>query len=145
MEARRTALFVDFDNFFGGLLAADPQAALVVAERPSIWLRRLTDAHDDGVSIGNLFTGDAPVAHPRSSVGAGDALLAGFLSVIVADGKQTQNHTTGSQRALHEALAWGAAAVSLPGSRMPGPADLHRDGVRIHNQPDEIRPLLASS
>jgi 1-phosphofructokinase len=90
-------------------------------------------------------TGDAPVARPRSSVGAGDALLAGFLSVIVADEKQTENHTTGGQRALHEALAWGAAAVSLPGSQMPGPADLRRDRVRIHSQPDEIRPLLASS
>jgi 1-phosphofructokinase len=95
-----------------------------------------------------VVTGDAPVARPRSSVGAGDALLAGFLSMIVPDekhaGKQTENHTTGSQRALHEALAWGAAAVSLPGSQMPGPADLRRDRVRIHSQPDEIRPLLAS-
>jgi hypothetical protein len=50
VEARRTALFVDFDNFFGGLLAADPQAALTVIERPSVWLRRLADAHDDDVS-----------------------------------------------------------------------------------------------
>jgi hypothetical protein len=43
-------LFVDFDNFFGGLLAADPQAALAVVERPSVWLRRLADAHHDDVS-----------------------------------------------------------------------------------------------
>jgi 1-phosphofructokinase len=96
-----------------------------------------------------VVTGDAPVARPRSSVGAGDALLAGFLSVTVGDRKppekQTENHTSGSRRALHEALAWGAAAVSLPGSRMPGPADLRRDRVHIHSQPDEVRPLLASS
>lgn len=50
MDARRTALFVDFDNFFGGLLAADPRAALAVVERPSVWLRRLADAHHDDVS-----------------------------------------------------------------------------------------------
>ncbi|GAA0903371.1 NYN domain-containing protein [Virgisporangium ochraceum] len=50
MDARRTALFVDFDNFFGGLLAADPEAALAVVERPSVWLRRLADAHHDDVS-----------------------------------------------------------------------------------------------
>jgi len=41
-------------------------------------------------------------------------------------------------------LAWGAAAVSLPGSQMPGPAGLRRDRVRIHSQPDEVRPPLAS-
>lgn len=91
-----------------------------------------------------VVTGDAPVARPRSSVGAGDALLAGFLAVSVAGVKQTENHISGSRRALHEALAWGAAAVSMPGSRMPGPADLRRDRVRIHSQPDEVRPLLAS-
>jgi hypothetical protein len=50
VDTRRTALFVDFDNFFGGLLAADPQAALAVVERPSVWLRRLADAHHDDVS-----------------------------------------------------------------------------------------------
>lgn len=71
---------------------------------------------DDGVSIGS-----APVARPRSAVGAGDALLAGFLA---AGAK--------GDSALAEALAWGAAAVSLPGSRMPGPADLQRHLVRLH-------------
>jgi len=68
-----------------------------------------------------VTSGDAPVARPRSSVGAGDALLAGFLAA----------GATGAG-ALAEALAWGAAAVSLPGSRMPGPGDLHRHLVRIH-------------
>lgn len=50
MEAVRTALYVDFDNFFSGLLEADPQAALTVVERPSTWLSRLTNAHSDNVS-----------------------------------------------------------------------------------------------
>ncbi|MEO3824096.1 1-phosphofructokinase [Actinomadura sp. B10D3] len=81
---------------------------------------------DDGV-----LTGEAPVAHPRSTVGAGDALLAGFL----AGGAR-------GPRALAEALAWGAAAVRLPASRMPGPADVRRDDVRIHPRPDLARPLL---
>lgn len=70
---------------------------------------------DDGI-----LRGSAPVARPRSAVGAGDALLAGFLA---AGAK--------GEPALAEALAWGAAAVSLPGSRMPGPADLQRDLVRL--------------
>jgi 1-phosphofructokinase len=77
---------------------------------------------DDGVLVGS-----APVDRPRSAVGAGDALLAGFLAA----------GAKGSD-ALTEALAWGAAAVSLPGSRMPGPADLQRHRVRIH-PPDELR------
>nr|WP_024934905.1 1-phosphofructokinase [Actinomadura madurae] len=81
---------------------------------------------DDGV-----LTGEAPVAHPRSTVGAGDALLAGFL----AGGAR-------GPRALAEALAWGAAAVRLPASRMPGAADVRRDDVRIHPRPDLARPLL---
>lgn len=64
--------------------------------------------------------GEAPVAEPRSAVGAGDALLAGFLAGG-GDGPA----------ALTEALAWGAAAASLPGSQMPRPQDLRRAGVRL--------------
>ncbi|MBT8226945.1 MAG: 1-phosphofructokinase family hexose kinase [Dactylosporangium sp.] len=88
----------------------------------------------DGAALVNasgVFTGDAPVADPRSPVGAGDALLAGFLAAG-AEG------TT----ALAEALAWGAAAVRLPGSRMPRPGDLVRDQVRIHSWPATDRLLL---
>ncbi|MCI4061391.1 1-phosphofructokinase [Micromonospora sp. R77] len=73
------------------------------------------------VDADGVHTGTCPVARPRSTVGAGDALLAGFL----AAGAQ-------GTAALAEGLAWGAAAVSLPGSRMPGPADLFRHLVTIH-------------
>lgn len=72
------------------------------------------------VDDAGVIIGSAPVDRPRSAVGAGDALLAGFLAAG-ASGKA----------ALAEALAWGAAAVSLPGSRMPGPADIHRNRVLI--------------
>lgn len=44
----RSALYIDFDNFFGGLLAADPAAALELVERPSAWLQQLADTHTDG-------------------------------------------------------------------------------------------------
>jgi 1-phosphofructokinase len=74
--------------------------------------------------------GEAPVAHPQSAVGAGDALLAGFLAAG-GDGPE----------ALAEALAWGAAAAALPGSRMPGPADLDRGAVHLNPAPDRRRPL----
>lgn len=57
---------------------------------------------------------------PRSTVGAGDATLAGFLFAGAA-----------GPEALTTAVAWGAAAVSLPGSRMPSPADLDPAAVRL--------------
>jgi 1-phosphofructokinase len=70
----------------------------------------------------------APVPSPLSTVGAGDALLAGYL------------YATGSGSAAVDALAagvaWGAAAVSLPGSRMPTPADVAGIEVSLTTEPD---------
>ena len=79
---------------------------------------------DTGVHIGH-----PPRVTARSSVGAGDAMLAGFLSRGAA----------GSE-ALTEALAWGAAAAALPGSAMPSPTDLDRDGVVIAATPLDADP-----
>jgi len=78
-----------------------------------------------------VVAGCSPVSNPRSSVGAGDALLAGFLA---AGGRGAD--------ALAEGLAWGAAAVCLPGSQMPGPTDLNHTNVTIDHRPDLLRPLL---
>ncbi|HEY5832907.1 1-phosphofructokinase [Streptomyces sp.] len=64
------------------------------------------------------YFGSAKVAVVRSNVGAGDASLAGFLA---AGG-------TGPV-ALAAAVAHGAAAVQLPGSVMPSPADLDLSAV----------------
>ncbi|MFL6127359.1 1-phosphofructokinase family hexose kinase [Actinophytocola sp.] len=74
--------------------------------------------------------GDSPVDHGVSTVGAGDAMLAGFLAGGV----------TGVDP-LVEALSWGAAAVRLPGSRMPGPRDVDRASVRVHASVDLTRAL----
>jgi 1-phosphofructokinase len=62
----------------------------------------------------------AAALEPRSTVGAGDALLAGYLAAG-ADGPG----------ALAEAVAWGSAAAALPGSRMPGPGDISHTGILI--------------
>jgi 1-phosphofructokinase len=64
------------------------------------------------------YFGAAHVTAVRSNVGAGDASLAGFLA---AGG-------TGPA-ALASAVAHGAAAVQLPGSAMPTPADLDPSAV----------------
>ncbi|MFF2079784.1 1-phosphofructokinase [Kitasatospora sp. NPDC058162] len=74
--------------------------------------------------------GSAPVAAVRSDVGAGDASLAGFLG---AGG-------TGPE-ALAAALAHGAAAVQLPGSVMPTPADLDPAAVVVTADIPLERPL----
>jgi 1-phosphofructokinase len=73
---------------------------------------------------------EAPVAVPRSAVGAGDALLAGFLSVGGC-----------GVEALCEGVAWGAGATSLPGSRMPGSCDINRLAVHVHPRVDLDRAL----
>ncbi|MGW0560070.1 1-phosphofructokinase [Streptomyces sp. NPDC003016] len=76
---------------------------------------------------GQLLVGDegayhatAEVALVRSNVGAGDASLAGFLA---AGGEGPE--------ALAAAAAHGAAAVQLPGSVMPAPADLNPSSVAV--------------
>lgn len=89
---------------------------------------------DGAVLVGpeGVLAGESPKVEPRSTVGAGDSMLAGFLS---AGGSGVA--------ALAEGLAWGAAAASLPGSRMPRPADIARTAVRVLPGPDLGRPLLS--
>ncbi len=68
-------------------------------------------------SEGHWFA-TAAVAAPLSTVGAGDCLLAGLLQAL-QDGADPQS-------AIASAVAWGSAAVSLPGSKVPGPGDIDR-------------------
>ncbi|GAA2856306.1 1-phosphofructokinase [Pseudonocardia halophobica] len=61
-----------------------------------------------------------PPVTVRSTVGAGDATLAGFLAAGGA-----------GPDALARAVAYGAAACRLPGSEMPGPHELPLADVRV--------------
>ena len=78
---------------------------------------------DDGA-----IHGRTPAVLPLSSVGAGDAMLAGFLAAGGA-----------GAGALIEALAWGAAAVLQPGSAMPSPEDIDRGAVALERYDAEGR------
>ena len=76
----------------------------------------------------------ARVSKPRSTVGAGDCLLAGLLSELHA------GHDP--ERALIAGTTWGAAAVRLPGSAVPVAADLQDIDVTVSHHPD---PTIAIS
>ncbi|GIF72668.1 1-phosphofructokinase family hexose kinase [Asanoa siamensis] len=131
------------------------------------------------VTADTVVSGTAAVTAPRSTVGAGDALLAGFLAALTrseaaaagATGPtETANRVSGPATtadtftavdearagggrdgrlrpdlvaALAEGLAWGAAAVSLPGSRMPRPDEMRRGDVVIHPDSDPVRSLAS--
>jgi 1-phosphofructokinase len=74
----------------------------------------------DGSGVVHAAT---PPFTPRSTVGAGDALLAGFLS---AGGE--------GEGALVEGVAWGAAAVRLPGTKGPSPEGVDREAVSLRRK-----------
>lgn len=82
---------------------------------------------DDGA-----LHGWTPSVVPISSVGAGDAMLAGFVAAGGA-----------GREALIEGIAWGAAAVQQPGSGMPSATDIQRETVHIEPHEAPRRDLLA--
>lgn len=65
-----------------------------------------------------------PPITPRSTVGAGDSALAGYLRAEVGGAAPPQR--------LQMAVAYGSAAAALPGSALPGPAQIHLDAVRVY-------------
>lgn len=79
-----------------------------------------------------LYASGPPLV-ARSTVGAGDASLAGYLTA----------HQKGSppEGCLLQAVAQGRTAASLPGSTMPRPEDLHPSDVNV----DVFRPTQKDS
>jgi 1-phosphofructokinase len=65
-----------------------------------------------------------PPIVPRSTVGAGDASLAGYLRAEVSGAEPP--------RRLAMAVAYGSAAAALPGSALPTPAQIDLDGVHVY-------------
>ena len=83
-------------------------------------------------STGFLHACVAPFA-VESDIGAGDALLAGFLAGGATD-----------EERLRRAVAWGAATCRLPGSMMPGPDDVSIEEVTVSVVPDRAMVLTPS-
>ncbi|HEY3437907.1 MAG TPA: 1-phosphofructokinase [Actinotalea sp.] len=76
-------------------------------------------------ATGVWWAGGPPLV-PASTVGAGDTTLAGFLSAVDAEPASR----------LAVAVAWGRAAVLLPGTAVPEPHDIHLDEVHVVQDPD---------
>ncbi len=66
-----------------------------------------------------------PALRPSSTVGAGDVTLAGYLAAVGSPAER-----------LRTAVAWGRAAVLLPGSAVPGPEQIDVSAVRVVADPD---------
>jgi 1-phosphofructokinase len=73
---------------------------------------------DDGV-----WTARPPAVTVRSTVGAGDSSLAGYLLAALAGAP--------AEERLRTAVAYGAASASLPGSAVPTPAQVDGSAVRV--------------
>lgn len=79
-------------------------------------------------ATGCWWAGGDPIV-PVSTVGAGDSTLAGYLS---AEGPEPER--------LRTAVAWGRAAVQLPGTEVPRPEHIDLAAVRVVDDPN---PSLA--
>jgi 1-phosphofructokinase len=74
-----------------------------------------------------------PPITPRSTVGAGDSSLAGYLRAEVGGAEPPQR--------LQMAVAYGSAAAALPGSSLPSPSQIDLKAVRVYAiTPQSIRP-----
>jgi 1-phosphofructokinase len=76
------------------------------------------------VTADETWRATMPPVIAKSTVGAGDASLAGYL---VAD-----QRGAAPERRLAQAVAHGTAAASLPGSTMPTPELTHPDSAEVH-------------
>jgi 1-phosphofructokinase len=77
-----------------------------------------------------------PPIVPRSTVGAGDASLAGYVRAEVGGAEPPER--------LRMAVAYGSAAAALPGSALPAPAQVDLNAVRV-TPISWISPTPASS
>lgn len=98
------------DRGVGAVLATLGAAGAVLVDRDGAWLAT------------------PPPVKPRSTVGAGDSALAGYVRAEISG--------AGPQARLQMAVAYGSAAAALPGSALPSPAQLNLDDVVVTSVTD---------
>lgn len=111
-------------------VAAAAAAARLVDRGVGAVLATLGAAGAVLVTAEDAWFAAAPPIVPRSTVGAGDSALAGYLLADAAG--------AGPADRLRAAVAYGSAATALPGTELPGPADVDLDAVTA-------RPLRTAS
>jgi 1-phosphofructokinase len=110
-----------------------------VLRDPAATLAAVRSLHDRGVAEvlltlggdgallsradGEVWTARPPQVTVRSTVGAGDSSLAGYLLADLAGAPPAER--------LRTAVAYGAASASLPGSAVPTPAQVDVAAVRV--------------
>ncbi len=118
-------------------VAGVPEAGLL--EDPEVALAAVRALHEQGVAEvlltlgadgavlstadGGLWSAQPPRITVRSTVGAGDCSLAGYLLAHLAGAPPAER--------LRAAVAYGAASASLPGSAVPTPAQVDGRAVRV--------------
>jgi 1-phosphofructokinase len=83
------------------------------------------------VTESNVWHATAPSVEVRNTVGAGDALLAGFLFAVGG----------GPVQSLRVGVAWAAAAVRTPGTGVPLPELVDVASALVTDVPDTSRAL----
>ena len=101
------------DRGVGSVLATLGAAGAVLVDADGAWLAT------------------PPAITPRSTVGAGDSSLAGYLRAD-AEG-------SAAPARLQMAVAYGSGAAALPGTAMPSPDEINLDGVTITAVPTPTR------
>jgi 1-phosphofructokinase len=116
------------------LPAAAAAASSLVERGVGAVLATLGEAGALLVTADGAWAASPPAVRARSTVGAGDSALAGYLLADLAGAEPAER--------LISAVAHGAAAVALPGSSLPSPRDLDLAAVDV--RPLHIRPLRSA-
>jgi 1-phosphofructokinase len=106
----------------------DPDVALAAVSdlhRRGVGAVLLTLGADGAVlsTADGLWSAGPPATVVRSTVGAGDCSLAGYLLADLAGAPPAER--------LRNAVAYGAASAALPGSTVPTPAQVDGPAVRV--------------
>ena len=124
-----------------------------LADDPDALLSAVRTLHDRGVAEvlltlgadgallstadGGLWSARPPAIAVRSTVGAGDCSLAGYVLADLAGAAPAERLAT--------AVAYGAASASLPGSAVPTPAQVDGRAVRVTAGPPGTSPTVPAA
>ncbi len=114
---------VELDVDRDGITAVRSVARGLVGERVGAAFVTLGSAGALLVTAEGAWHGTPPPTRVRSTVGAGDSSLAGFLLAATAGAS--------AEERVRNGIRYGSAAASLPGTQPPAPSDLPAGDVPV--------------